>query len=287
MTYLHLLLPAALLKVTAGKSREQGMRHRFGVSDWIRAAVVAAVLLLALCLRGLADDAGIHIPGLPMSSFGGSSMDNLLAVIFVVLALLVLRRRDGPASAGYLLGLGASGWRGPVLVLLCTVPFWISSALTGTVSTDLDVRALIFQSLLFPFAEELVFRGFGFVFPVTGLRWRPWAAALVQAFCFGGIHWLSQHENGSDQATTIFVMTFLGGIVFAALDGLDRYTLWSGLAFHVSLNAAWNVFDDAPAAAGWGWISNALRLVCAALAVGTLWWLRRRRHVLRTSAQRT
>jgi len=201
-----------------------------------------------------------------MSSFSGSGMDNLLAVIFVVLALWLLRPRKTGVAPHTLLGLGAPSWINPILVLLCTLPFWIGSAMTGTVAQDIDLHALLFTALLFPFAEEVVFRGFGFVFPVLALRWRPWAACLVQALCFGGIHWLSQHENGSDQAGTIFLMTFLGGLVFAALDGLDRFTIWSGLTFHVSLNAAWGVFESD----GWGWLDNGLRIVCAVLALGVL-----------------
>lgn len=240
-----------------------------------RNAALFAVLLLALCLRGLAEDIGIHIPGLPLSSFAGSSMDNLLAVLFAVVAWFVLKPRRSP---GFIqsFGLGAPGWRDPLIVLACTLPFWISSSVTGTLA-DVDLRALVFTALIFPLAEEVVFRGFGFVFPCLSLRWRPWAACVVQAFAFGAIHWLSLHENGSDAAGMVFCMTFLGGLVFAVLDGLNRNTIWCGLVFHVSLNAAWDVFDESSAAGGWGWVSNALRLVCAALAVAALWMLHRRK----------
>ncbi|HEV8695410.1 MAG TPA: CPBP family glutamic-type intramembrane protease [Lysobacter sp.] len=36
-------------------------------------------------------------------------------------------------------------------------------------------------AVVFPLAEEIVFRGFGFVFVRRHLRWRFAAAALVQA----------------------------------------------------------------------------------------------------------
>lgn len=239
-----------------------------------RAIAVFAVLLVAPCFRGLAEDVGVKIPGLPMSSFSGSGMDNLLSVLCVLVALWILKPRNSRHGMVRLMGLSAPGWRAPLVVFLCTLPFWISSAMTGTFVTRVDVRALVFTALLFPFAEELVFRGFGFVFPRVGLGWPVWAACLVQAFCFGAIHWLALHENSSDEAGLVFFMTFLGGVVFAMLDALNRYTIWCGLVFHVSLNAASDLVDAADGV--WGWVGNVLRLFCALLAVVMLWLMQRK-----------
>jgi uncharacterized protein len=238
----------------------------------VRAAIVVITLFAALCVRGLADDIGVHIPGLPLPAFAGSSMDNLLAIALALLAFFIARP-GGAGSAVRLLGVGGPGWKAPVAVALCTAPFWLCSALTGRVASDVDVQALVFTAVLFPFAEELVYRGFGFVFPRLGLRWPAWVACIVQAFAFGWIHWLSLHENGSDQAITVFCLTFLGGIVFAVLDAFNLYTIWCGLVFHVSLNLAWGVFEEAD---GWGLASNILRLTCAALAVAATYYLQRR-----------
>ncbi|WP_130617258.1 CPBP family intramembrane glutamic endopeptidase [Dyella amyloliquefaciens] len=243
-----------------------------------KAVLVLLVLMAALSVRDIGAAVGIRIPGLPLSSFGGSSMDNLLAVLLAVLAALALRPRDGRIRLAGLLGLGAPGWRAPCLVLLSTAPFWISSAISGRISADLDLRALLFTALLFPLAEELVFRGFGFIFPRRALGWSVLPACLVQAFCFGAIHWLGL--RGSDEAITVFCMTFLGGIVFAMLDALNGYTLWCGLAFHCSLNAAWSVFDLSGASGGWGWINNLLRFACAIVAVLVLWRTKAKREAV-------
>lgn len=234
-----------------------------------KGALVPLVLMAALSVRDVAAAFGIRIPGLPLSSYAGSSMDNLLAVLLAVLAAFAMRPRGMRVPLSRLLGLGSPGWRGPCVVLLTTLPFWISSAISGSLSADFDLRGLLFTALLFPFAEELVFRGFGFVFPRRALGWPMLLACIVQAGCFGAIHWLGM--RGSEQAFTVFCMTLLGGLVFAVLDALDGYTLWSGLAFHCSLNAAWSVFDLSGASGGWGWINNLLRLACAILAVFVLW----------------
>jgi len=243
-----------------------------------KGCLVLLVLMSALSVRDIAASAGITIPGLPLSAYAGSGMDNLLAVLLAVLAAFALRPRDVRMTVARLLGLGFRGWRAPGLVLLSTLPFWISSAISGSISTDLDLRGLLFTALLFPFAEELVFRGFGFIFPRRGLHWPAVLACLIQALCFGAVHWLGMRD--SEQAFTVFCMTFLGGIVFAVLDALDGYTLWSGLVFHCSLNAAWSVFDLSGASGGWGWINNLLRLACAIVAVFVLWRLRNKRNAV-------
>lgn len=242
----------------------------------LKALAVCVVLVAALSVRDLAQAIGVSIPGLPLSSYAGSGMDNLLAVVLVVAAAWALRPRGAPRDPVRLLGLGAPGWRAPCLVLLSTVPFWLSSAWSGTVQPSIDWHGLLFTAVLFPFAEEVVFRGFGFVFARRSLGWRLLPPCLVQALCFGAIHWLGL--RGSDEAVTVFVMTFLGAIVFALLDALNRYTIWSGLVFHCSLNAAWGVFDLSGASGGWDWINNLLRLACAAAAVMLLWRCREARQ---------
>jgi membrane protease YdiL (CAAX protease family) len=249
--------------------------------NWVKAlamgAAIAAVLLGAMFFRDLAKAIGIEIPRLPMSSYAGSSTDNLLAVFVVLTALLALKPKGNPSSIVRLLGLGAPGWRAPMLVLLSTVPIWLSSVTIGTIQQDIDVRGLLFTALLFPFAEELVFRGFGFVFPRIGLGWRLLPACSLQALCFGAYHWLGL--RGSEEAVTVLCITFLGGIVFAVLDALNRYTIWSGLAFHCSLNAAWGMFDVSSSGSGWGWVTNLLRVLCAALAVFLVWFIQRKTSI--------
>jgi len=247
------------------------MRNRVGFI--VKCIVFVVVLAVALSVRDVASALGWKIPGLPMSSFGGSSMDNLLAVLAAAVAMWFLRPRG--ASMVKLFGLSIGRWQAPLLVLLATIPFWVGCAITGKLQSSIDLRDLLFTALLFPFAEELVYRGFGFVFARRGLGWRWLPAVLVQALVFGWVHWVGIDDAA--MAMQVFAITFVGGVVFAVLDALDGYTIWCGLVFHISLNAAWDVFDVAPSAAT-GWLNNGLRLLSAALAIGFVWWLSRRRN---------
>lgn len=205
---------------------------------------------------------------------GGAILDNVLSVALVAGAALLLVRGGG--SLLHRLGLDWPGWRGPALTLLATVPCWVALGLQGDLSPDLSLLSLVMLAGVFPLAEEVAFRGFGFVFLRRYLRW-PWAAAvLVQALAFGMVHWLGMGGvDGGGMALQVFAMTALGGVVFAWLDSLDGNTIWSGLVLHVSLNAAWSVFV-LPDSAVFGWVGNSLRLLSAALAVLFLWLLGRK-----------
>jgi len=137
----------------------------------------------------------------------------------------------------------------------------------NTALTTLDASML---AVLFPLAEEVLFRGLGFVLLLKIVR-GPWPLlALPQALLFGMVHWLGFGGfEGGGVALFVGAVIALGGFIFAWLDHLDGDTLWCGLALHVSMNLAWNVFslDDAVAL---GWQATSLRIGTAALGVVVL-----------------
>lgn len=244
------------------------------------AARILLVLLgtgLGLNVRDIAAALGRPIPGLPIP-YGGSLLDNALAVLVAVLLALLLRPRHmGLAES---LGLRGNGMRGPLWVLLASLPCWVGLAVLGRPNTALTALDATMLAVLFPLAEEILFRGLGFILLVKIVR-GPWPLlALPQALLFGMVHWLGFGGfDGGAVALFVGAVIALGGFVFAWLDRLDGNTLWCGLALHVSMNLAWNVFslDDAVAL---GWQATSLRIGTALLAVAVLAWGARRRRRL-------
>ncbi len=234
------------------------------------AARVLLVLLgvsLGLNLRDLSAAMGLPIPALPMP-YGGSLLDNALAVLVAVLLAVLLRPRGVGLAAS--LGLRWNGASGPACVLLASLPCWLGMAMLGSPNTALTALDASMLAVLFPLAEEVLFRGLGFVLLVKIVR-GPWPLLpLPQALLFGMAHWLGfgGFEAGG-MALFVGAVIALGGFIFAWLDHLDGDTLWCGLALHVSMNLAWNVFslDDAVAL---GWQATSLRIGTALLAVVVL-----------------
>ncbi|HDS1039217.1 TPA: CPBP family intramembrane metalloprotease [Stenotrophomonas maltophilia] len=243
----------------------------------VRLLLVLLGVGLGLNLRDLSAAAGLPIPALPMP-YGGSLLDNLLAVLTAVLLAALLRPRGTGLAAS--LGLRWNGASGPAWVLLASLPCWLGLAVMGRPNTALTTLDASMLAVLFPLAEEVLFRGLGFVLLVKIVR-GPWPLlALPQALLFGMVHWLGfGGVDGGGVALFVGAVIALGGFIFAWLDHLDGDTLWCGLALHVSMNLAWNVFslDDAVAL---GWQATTLRIGTALLAVAVLAWRVQRRRAV-------
>lgn len=128
------------------------------------------------------------------------------------------------------LGLRGNGWRGPMWVLLASVPCWLGLALLGTPNTALTTLDATMLAVLFPLAEEVLFRGLGFVLLVKLMR-GPWPLlSLPQALLFGWVHWLG--FGGFDGGGTAL---FVGAVIALGDSSSPGSTTWTA----TPCGAAW------------------------------------------------
>ena len=233
-------------------------------------AILLQLVLLALALfvvpnlHAILNRLGTQGPALPAPVLQAGFL--LLAVLAAAGAAALLK--TGGSALPRALGLSWNGWRGPVLALLATLPCWVGFALTASVSTRLGALDLLLAALLFPWASELVYRGFGFVYTRQSLRWHRWLALLLQALAF-----TLAVGTWSDTSLPLLLVPFAGGLLFAILDMLDGYTLWSGWIWRASVTAAVSVFAVAPNPATSGFAIT-LGAASGLLAILLLWQYR-------------
>jgi hypothetical protein len=198
---------------------------------------------LGLNLRDIAAAIGAPIPALPIP-YGGSLLDNALAVLVALLLAALLRPRwHGPAGQP---GAARKRLGGPLWVLLASLPCWLGLALLGTPNTALTGLDATMLAVLFPLAEEVLFRGLGFVLLVKIVR-GPWlaraaAGAVVRHGALARLRRVRRRRHRTVRRRG----DRLGG---SSSPGSTTSTATPcGAAWScVSMNLAWNVFslDDA------------------------------------------
>jgi hypothetical protein len=230
--------------------------------------LAALVLVVVPNLQSLLNIFGAPVPPLSFLAIQGGYF--LLAVLAPIAAAALLGTR---AAGGLLraLGLSWNGWRGPILALLATTPCWVGFALT--VPPNSASLTLLLLALLFPFADELVYRGFGFVFARRALRWYLLIALLVQALAFSLIDLIHFWPvRGSDSPLPLplqqLLLPFVSALLYALLDLLGGYTLWCGWIWRASVTAATTVFAYYVAAHG---LATLLPVASALAAIVLLW----------------
>lgn len=203
----------------------------------LQLVLAALVLVVIPNLQALLSKAGVPQP----------AALRYFVVVLAVLAPIGAAALLGTRTAAGLargLGLAWNGWRGPLLSLLASAPCWVGFALVAPVSDDWS-STLVLGALLIPFTDELIYRGFGFVYTRRALRWYLLLALLVQAltYCSANVLALPLARGvDADELETAMVVPCMSALLYAILDMLGGYTLWCGWIWRASVTAAATVF---------------------------------------------
>ena len=156
------------------------------------------------------------------------------------------------------LGLDKSIIKGFLFSLICTLPLFIGFSFVFDFNPKISIDTLLISIVSAGFFEELFFRGFlfGQLFKNTKLGFIP--SVFFGALFFGLIHLYQSAELA--ELVGVFLITFLGGILFAWVYAEWNYNLWLPIFLHMLMNLSWELFSVSDNALG-GLYSNVFRLI--------------------------
>ncbi len=162
------------------------------------------------------------------------------------------------------LGLNKPILNGFLFAIICTLPMFIGFSFFFNFNPKISLDTFLISVISAGFFEELFFRGFlfGILFRKTKLGFVP--AVFFSALYFGILHLYQSTEFS--ELLGIFLITFLGGILFAWVYAEWKYNIWIPVFLHMLMNLSWELFNVSDNALG-GIYSNVFRLVTIALII--------------------
>lgn len=238
-----------------------------------RAALLALGILFAILLVSEAVRTWVWLNALPQPIVW--LVQPVLAVALIFAGLAWLYRRDARWMLREL-GLTGSLIVPIVFAALATLPLAIGFGFGDRPLANLSVWSLVFTLTVWPFAWELIFRGYAFRQLHRRAGWGFFTAALVPPLVFAVVHLGFAFFADQDLRIPLLAAgaALLGGLFFSWLFVAWGDNLWPGVAFHGLLNFWWEGFGIDRA--GIGTLgSNLLRGAAVVLAVLlTLYWQR-------------
>ena len=162
------------------------------------------------------------------------------------------------------LGLDKNFLKASAFSVVCTLPMFLGFALFCDFNTDIKLNNILISVLAAAFFEEIYFRGFlfGQLYKHTSLGFI--ASVLLGALLFGLIH--LYQSNVLIELVGIFLITFLGAILFAWVYVEWNYNLWVPIMLHALMNLAFEMFIVSDNALG-GIYLNVFRTLTIALII--------------------
>jgi hypothetical protein len=154
------------------------------------------------------------------------------------------------------------------VAFVACAPMMLVGALGG-LNEDLHFLDAFFGSVVWPFNEEVVFRGFAFLLLYRRAQWGFWQTAIGLGLIFGLLHLgnasIKDHDLAGEIGAVLIVS--LGGILFAWLMVRWKCSLWMPFFMHLFMNLWWEVFAMGNSALG-SVGANAARVLTAVIVIG-------------------
>lgn len=146
-------------------------------------------------------------------------VENPVWWIGLCLAGLAVAHRMTPGKALWELGLASSPLRPMAVSFVACSPMLIGFAIFAPLNGEFTFRDAALYSCIFPFAEEVLFRGYAFGQFYRRAKLNLWVAAVAVGFVFGVLHLGNasvQNLPLSGEIGTVAIIS-IGGVLYAWL----------------------------------------------------------------------
>lgn len=227
---------------------------------------IALITLIAFTIHYFIDDAYFKTLRTSLNvAINQLGISHIITYIIVGIPIFVaVWLMHGQKSFFKNIGLNKSFIKATIFALICTLPMFAGFALMFDLNTGVTLNRILVAILAAAFFEELYFRGFlfGQVYQHTTIGFLP--AVFLGALLLGIIHLYQSNEF--DELLGIFLVTFLGAILFAWTYVEWNYNLWVPVMLHLLMNLAWEMFNISDNALG-GIYPNIFRTITIVLII--------------------
>src|SRR5437667_7578084 len=165
------------------------------------------------------------------------SLSNATEVLLCVLGIAVAQRgRPRPLRE---LGLGAPVGRALAFALLATLPMSLGFALVSRLNPQLTLGTIVVSTIIAPFAEEVLFRGYIFRQLYRRAKWPFWPAVLVPSVLFALLH-VYQAES-VPEILGILAITGTGSVLLCWVFTKWCDNLWAAYFVHALITLWWEL----------------------------------------------
>lgn len=228
---------------------------------------IAIITLIISVISNYYSDMMIMVPAYKalrtFSHHLGNLIENSILVVLAFAGLFITRGQSISQSIKEL-GLKMPIGRAMAFGLIATLPMSIGFALTSNISPTLSLKTVFLLVILFPFIEELFYRGYVFRQLLRRAGWRFGIAVIVPTLIFSLGHWYQAEDVY--ELSGVLAITGLGSLLFCWIFMKWSDNLWAAFSVHMFMNLWWEVFAVDTNALG-DWFANAVRFASVGLCI--------------------